>query len=109
MNIRMAALPIGLWMAAVSGFSQSGQTLTGTVSDTMCGVKHMMANMSPAQCARECVKEGSDYGLVSGGKVYTLKGDSKRIDKYAGETVTVTGDVSGTVITVRSIAPAKTY
>lgn len=96
-----------LLMIGVAGFSQSGQTLTGTVSDTMCGAKHMMTNVTPAQCTRECVKQGSDYGLVSGSKVYTLKGDSKQIDKYAGQTVTVTGDVSGTTVTVRSIAPAK--
>jgi hypothetical protein len=71
----------------------------------MCGAKHMMTNVTPAQCTRECVKQGSDYGLVSGDKVYTLKGDTKQIDKYAGQTVTVTGDVSGTTVTVRSIAP----
>lgn len=97
----------GLLISAVAGFSQSGQTLTGTVSDTMCGAKHMMTNVTPAQCTRECVKQGSDYGLVSGDKVYTLKGDTKQIDKYAGQTVTVKGDVSGTTVKVRSIAPAK--
>jgi Protein of unknown function (DUF5818) len=67
----------------------------------------MMTNVTPAQCTRECVKEGSDYALVSGGKVYTLGGDTKQIDKYAGQSVTVTGDISGTTLTVRSISPAK--
>jgi hypothetical protein len=107
MYLRTFAFLAGLLIAAVPAFSQSGQTLTGIVSDTMCGAKHMMTNVTPAQCTRECVKQGSDYGLVSGGKVYTLKGDTKQIDKYAGQTVTVTGDVSGTMVTVRSISPAK--
>jgi hypothetical protein len=104
---RTFTLLTGLLLTAVAAFSQSGQTLTGVVSDTMCGAKHMMTNVTPAQCTRECVKQGSDYGLLSGDKVYTLKGDTKQIDKYAGQTVTVTGDVSGTTVTVRSIAPAK--
>ena len=102
MNVTLLA---GLLMAASNGFSQSGQTITGTVSDTMCGAKHMMANVSPAQCVRECVKGGSDFGLISGDKVYTLKGDSKLLDKFAGQSVTVKGDVSGMTITVSSIVP----
>lgn len=67
----------------------------------------MMTNVSPAQCTRECVKQGSDYALVSNGKVYTLKGDAKQIDKYAGQKVSVSGSVSGNVIIVSSISPAK--
>lgn len=107
MYIRTFALLTGLLVTAAAAFSQSGQTLTGTVSDTMCGAKHMMTNVTPAQCTRECVKQGSDYGLVSGGKVYTLKGETKQMDKYAGQTVIVTGDVSGTTVIVRSISPTK--
>ncbi|MGI9074910.1 MAG: hypothetical protein ACR2JB_27170 [Bryobacteraceae bacterium] len=97
----------GLLITSVAAFSQSSQTLTGTVTDTMCGAKHMMTNVTPAQCTRECVKQGSDYALVSDGKVYTLKGDTKQIDKYAGEAVTVTGKVTGSTVTVNSISAAK--
>lgn len=107
MLLKPAILITGLMVSALSAFSQTAQTLTGTVSDTMCGAKHMMSNVSAAQCVRECVKQGSDYGLVSGDKVYTLKGDSKAIDKFAGQKVTVKGDVSGATITVSSIVPAK--
>ena len=108
MYFRTVTLTTCLIMTTASGaFSQTGQTLTGVVSDTMCGAKHMMANASPAQCTRECVKQGSDYGLVSGDKVYTLKGDAKLMDMYAGKKVTIKGDVSGSTITVRSISPGK--
>lgn len=107
MYLRTFSVFAGLLLTAVAALPQSAQTLSGTVSDTMCGAKHMMTNVTPAQCTRECVKQGSDYGLVSGGKVYTLKGDTKQIDKYAGQSVTVTGDVSGSMVTVHSIAPAK--
>lgn len=107
MCLKTATLMTGLIIAASGAFSQTAQTLTGTVSDTMCGAKHMMANASPTQCTRECVKQGSDYGLVSGDKVFTLKGDAKLMDKYAGQKVTVKGDISGTTMRVRSIAPTK--
>lgn len=83
-------------------------TLTGVVSDTMCGGSHMMPGKSAAECTRECVKGGSDYALVVGKKVYTLKGNSADLDKYAGEKVTVKGAVSGSTITAESVNPAKT-
>ncbi|HEX9119562.1 MAG TPA: hypothetical protein VF840_03390 [Terriglobales bacterium] len=84
------------------------QTLTGTVSDTMCGAHHtMMPGSSDAQCVRTCVKAGSDYALVVGSKVYTLKGNKADIDKFAGEKATVTGKVSGNVIQATSVAALK--
>ncbi len=87
-----------LMVSAAIVFGQSGQSLTGTVSDSMCGAQHMMKDASPAKCTRECVKSGSDYALISGGKVYTLKGNSTQLDKFAGQSVTVTGKVSGTTV-----------
>lgn len=107
MNRQIFAILAGVLLSAVAGLSQSAQSLTGTLSDSMCGAKHMMTNVAPAQCIRECVKQGSDYALVSGGKVYTLKGNPKQIDRYAGQSVTVTGDVSGDTMTVKSISAAK--
>lgn len=95
-------------LAAFAAAVASADTLTGTVSDAMCGAKHMMANASPAQCVRECVKAGSEYALVSNGKVYTLKGgDKKALDKYAGQKVTVSGKVNGDTMDVTSVVPAN--
>ena len=87
--------------------SAAEQSFSGTVSDSMCGKNHMMAGSSPADCTRACVKEGSDYALVSGDKVYTLKGDKAAIDKFAGAPATVKGKLSGNTIQVSSIAAAK--
>ena len=107
MKIKLIA-PVAVFVLSAAGlFAQATQTLTGTVSDAMCGAKHMMKDATAADCTRECVKKGSDFALVSGGKVYTLKGDKAQFDKFAGENVVVKGKVSGTTISVDSIATSK--
>ena len=92
-----------------TGFAASGheETFTGVVSDNMCGKQHMTKDKSAAECTRECVKAGSDYALVVGDKVYTLKGDKSVIDKYTGEKATVRGTEKGETITVSSISAPK--
>ncbi len=103
----IAAL-IVLALVTLSAFA-SEQTITGTVTDTMCGKKHMVAGKSDAECTRECMKSKGDwtYGLIVGDKVYSLAGNSKQFDSLAGKHVTVTGELTGTNIAVRQISPAK--
>jgi len=60
----------------------------------------MMKNASAAECIRACVKNGSDLALLSGDKLYPPQGRQVLFDKWAGQTVTVQGKVSGTTITV---------
>jgi len=81
-------------------------TLTGVVSDAMCGTHHTMQGETDAQCTRLCVKAGSAYALVVGDKVYTLHGDSPDLDKYAGQKVTLKGRVTGMNVRVQSVTPA---
>ena len=108
MRIKVLALSFVLTVGASSiAFAQATQTITGTVTDSMCGAHHMMKNATPAQCTRECVKQGSDYALASGNKIYTLKGDKTQFDKFAGENVVIQGTTEGTTISVRSIKTAK--
>jgi hypothetical protein len=94
-------------LGATSMFAQATQTITGTVTDAMCGAHHMMKDATAAECTRACIKEGSDFALASNGKVYILRGDKSQFDKLAGENVVVSGKVSGTAISVDSIKPAK--
>ena len=103
----MAFATAALTLTTSLAIAQATTTLTGTVSDAMCGKTHMMKGESAAQCTRECVKEGSDYALVVGDKVYTLKGDKAAIDKFAGANVVVKGKTTGTVVTMDSIKAAK--
>ena len=75
----------------------------------MCGMKHMMAN-NEAMCANECVKKGSDYALLVGDKVYTLKANDAQkaeLAKLAGKSASVKGDENGGTVTVTSVAAAK--
>jgi len=107
MRLPISALFLSVVLPSIAASAQSSQTLTGTVTDAMCGAHHMMQGASAAQCTRECVKQGSDFALVSGGKVYTLKGDKSQFDKFAGQNVTIKGKLDGKTITVDSIEAAK--
>jgi hypothetical protein len=85
------------------------RTLTGTVTDTMCGKNHMMPGKTNSECVRECMKHKGNwsYGLLVGDKVYSLTGDAKKFDGFAGKQVTVRGDITGNKIAVQTITAAK--
>ncbi len=97
---------LGILTMVALAASNKNQALTGVVSDTMCGAKHMMPN-GDVECTRECVKGGAKYALVVGDKVYALSGHEADLDKLAGQKVTVNGDVKGDKVQVASVAPAK--
>ena len=103
----LAIVAAGLMLTTSLAIAQAAETLTGTVSDAMCGKTHMMQGASAAKCTRDCVKAGSEYALVVGDKVYTLKGDKAAIDKFAGANVVVKGKLSGSTVTVESIKAAQ--
>jgi len=93
-----------------TAFAASAQTFTGTVSDAMCGAKHMMQG-DDAACLRACVQKGSKYALVVGDKVYTLDAKDKatldKLDKLAAAKATVKGEANGDTIEVSSVTAAK--
>ncbi len=100
---------LALTIAAVSaGALAAPQTLTGVITDDMCGAKHtMMPGKPDAECVRACAKAGIKYALVAGNKVYVLQGDSKQFDALAGKKAKVTGEVNGTTLKVSGITPAN--
>lgn len=84
------------------------KTFTGKISDSMCGLKHMMPGGDKA-CTVACAKEGAKYVLADEehNKVYQLT-DQQTAAKYPGESVRVTGTLKGDdTIAVSSIQPAK--
>jgi hypothetical protein len=83
------------------------KTLTGIITDEMCGNEHKMMNVKPDEkCVTECVKMGSRFALLDRSTVYTLS-DQKTSAKFAGQKVSVTGVVDGKNIKVNSIAAAR--
>jgi len=109
-SVLLGAISLAAVLAASSAFAAKAQTFTGTVSDAMCGAKHMMEG-DPASCLRACVQKGSKYALVVGDKVYTLdtkdKASSDALDKLAGQQAKVKGVANGDSIEVNSVAAAK--
>ena len=109
----MKQIPFILSLALALGSSLLGaeQTLTGQITDAMCGADHSMMKhegkkVGARDCTLECVKAGSKYAFVSKGKVYEVKNqDLKDLQVHAGHTVKVTGDVAadGKSITVSKI------
>lgn len=110
MSAALAVLVLcGLGLVASAAAAKS-QTFTGEVSDSMCGAKHAMAGDNAA-CTRACVKKGSNYALVVGDKVYTLKTTDQaalaELDKLAGAKAKVSGTADGDNIEVSKVSAAK--
>jgi hypothetical protein len=89
------------------------QTWTGTIGDSKCGASHKSmtehnAKLTERACTEACVKSGGKYVFVTGGKVFTLENqDDPALATYAGEAVTVTGELKGSSIRASKIAKAK--
>ncbi len=112
--IRILGGPGLIAMFASFGGAAS-MTMTGMISDSMCGASHakMMemhkdAKMTDKDCTLACVKAGGKFVFVSGGKVYNISNQSRaELTKYAGQNVKLTGDLSGDSITVSKVAASK--
>jgi hypothetical protein len=104
----IATLTVILTVSAA--FAAKADTFTGTVSDAMCGAKHMMEGDN-VRCLRVCVQKGSKYALVVGDKVYTLDTTDKTalamLDELADKKATVKGSADGDTIEVSSVKAAK--
>ena len=106
-KLAIGVLGISLLAAGALPAWAADTTMTGKVSDAMCGAKHMMAGKE-ASCTHECVKGGSKYALVVGDKVYTLETSDKaaldKLSELAGASAKITGEVKGDTIAVKSVA-----
>lgn len=95
-----------------SAFAANG-TWTGTISDSACGASHAAmtehgTKATDKQCTEMCLKKGAKYVFVNGDKVLMIKNQNLAdLKKFAGDRVTVTGDLTGDTITITKIAAAK--
>jgi hypothetical protein len=95
------------------GASVSAETITGKISDAMCGRSHDTMTehgkkMSDKQCTVACVEHGSAYVLVNGDNVLKIANQGfDGLKQFAGDTVKLTGDVKGDTITVTKIEKSR--
>ncbi len=110
LQVWMATITLAGALSVLPAMATGTRTLTGKVSDAMCGSKHS-AGIDPATCVRACVQKGAKYALVVGDKVYTLETPSQaekdELNKLAWEQAKVTGTVNGNTIDVKSVTAAK--
>ena len=109
---RLASLFIGAATAVL--FSTpvwaAQQTWMGKISDSNCGASHKSAiehggkKMTDAECAKACVKAGAKYVFVHEGKAIPITNqDFSGLEENAGQTVHLTGEMTGDRITVSKI------
>jgi hypothetical protein len=85
------------------------QSVTGIITDTMCGAKHgMMKGQPDDECIRVCVKGAREYALYDGSHTWKLS-DQKMPARFAAKRVKVTGAVNEKALTIKvdSMEPAE--
>jgi hypothetical protein len=91
---------VGMFFSIVAFAADKG-TWTGYISDEHCGAKGN--NAGHADCAKKCVKQGYAPVFVVGDKVYAIS-DPKKVSKYIGDKVTITGTITGDAIDIEKIS-----
>jgi hypothetical protein len=85
--------------------SAAQQTLTGEISDSMCGASHAgMGDMgkNAKECTSTCVKSGAKYVFLTKRKVYAIQNqDFGALVANAGTPVQVQGEVNEDAKTIR--------
>ncbi len=93
---------------SVSSALAAPNTWTGKITDSMCDKDHsMMASggkqPDPKECTLACVKSGSKFVFVSGGKVYQISNqDLPALKTFAGDNVKLTGELESDGKTIKA-------
>src|SRR3989475_9339307 len=66
---KLAAVLVLAFAGAFAAVAQQ-QSLTGVVTDSMCGATLMAKDKTSAQCTQMCVKDGMKYALAAEKRVY---------------------------------------
>ena len=93
--------------AAFAQYETQSVTLTGWVSCMTCLQPNTCRMQTRSSCVAWWVNQGSAYALVVGTRNYRLLGADKELAKFAGDTVTITGDAFRSAVNVTSIEGVK--
>ncbi len=74
--------------ATFAKWAQRPETITGMITDSRCGIRHLQAES--AQCVRACVARGARYVLDDGRNLYELS-DEHGAERFASREVRVKG------------------
>lgn len=96
-----------------TGTVRADETLKGTISDSMCGLKHSAdkhegKGADHRACVEKCVKEGGEYVFISNGKAMKIANQKfAGLKLHAGHEVMLTGETKDDVVTVSKIEMPK--
>lgn len=96
----MTIMAVAMAAASVIIPPRPGLTLTGIVSDSVCGGDHGIRARGDPECTRSCVALGAQYALMVGKlkigkKMYLLHGHEGDLEQFAGKEVRVRGRALG--------------
>ena len=108
-----ASITIGVLVAMAPALAAE-ETWTGKISDSLCRMEHpedadaagggKQGLPDPHECTLACVRGGSKFVLMAGGKVFQIENqDLEALRTHAGHDVKLTGELKGDTITVSKI------
>ncbi|MEO6212320.1 MAG: hypothetical protein ABIP65_01715 [Vicinamibacterales bacterium] len=98
---------------AIGTVGAHAETWKGTISDSMCGLKHSAdkhegKGADHRACVQKCVKEGGEYVFIANDKAIKIANQKfVGLKAHAGHEVMLTGDMKDEMITVTKIAMPK--
>lgn len=96
-----------------TGTLRAAETWKGTISDSMCGVKHSADKHAGKAadhraCVEKCLKDGGEYVLIAGDKAHKIANQNfAGLKTHAGHEVALTGEMKDDKITVTKIEMPK--
>jgi len=110
---RVFLLASAFVFAAAGLQARAPETWKGTISDSMCGVKHSADKhggkaADHRTCVEKCVAGGDEYVLLTDGKMMKIANQSfEGLKTHAAHEVIVTGEIKGDAIVVSKIEMPK--
>lgn len=106
---RLMMLAAAFVFLAAGVYAGAEETWKGTITDSMCGVKHSAEKHGDKAgdhraCIEKCIKGGGEYVLVTGGKPMKIANQSfEGLAAHAAHEVMLTGEIKDGAIVVSKI------
>ena len=111
--MKKAFLFVAALAFVATGTVGAAETWKGTISDSMCGLKHSAdkhdgKGADHRACVEKCVNGGGEYVFISNNKAIKIANQTfADLKLHAGHEVMLTGDMKDDVITVSKITVPK--